>query len=128
MATFMTVNTVLFASMSLSRNVFATATLVSLLCVSIFTVWMPATVLLTQAASTAGLSQGLATAVVNLCWAAGALTGSLLPSAVADAASPATALGSVAVLCAGAATIMVVASTRHRRRLHVRTACAADRC
>jgi predicted MFS family arabinose efflux permease len=127
MATFMAVNAALFASLSLSQNVITTAACVTLLSVSILSVWMPSTLLLTQAASVGGSSQGLATAVVNLSWAAGALSGSLLPSALADATTQETALMWVAVLCTTAASVMVAAATRHRRRAHVRTACAETR-
>ena len=71
------------------------------------TFWAPAMALLSDAAETAGLDQGLAVAVANLAWAGGHVVGGGLGAAVAEATADAVPYAALAVLCAG--TLLAVA-------------------
>lgn len=61
--------------------------------------WAPAMAMLSDAADSARLQQGLAFALVNLAWALGQVAGSGLGGSLADATSDAVPLGIAAGLC-----------------------------
>jgi MFS family permease len=74
--------------------------------------WAPAMAMLSDAAESRGLDQGLAAALTNLAWAGGQIVGSGGGGAVAKATGDALPMVGVAGLCA--ATLLML--TLHRRR------------
>ncbi len=68
--------------------------------------WAPAMAMLSDAADTRGLDQGLAAALINLAWAGGQIAGSGAGGAVAKAAGDGVPTAAFAVLCA--LTLLVI--------------------
>jgi len=77
--------------------------------------WAPAMALLSDAAETAGLAQGMAFALTNLAWAGGQSVGGTAGSAIAEATSDAVPYVILAALCA--LTLLVVTRARALGRL-----------
>jgi MFS family permease len=76
--------------------------------------WAPAMALLSDAAETRGLDQGLAAALMNLAWAGGQIAGSVFGGAVAKVAGDAVPMSVAAALCA--TTLLALSGVTAPRR------------
>jgi len=108
---------VLLCLFTVPRNAIGLAVLILATTATLGAFWAPAMALLSDAAEQSGLRQGLAFGLVNLAWAAGMVVGSgaggALANATTDAVPPALiAVGAIATL---------VALTRRRHALSMRT-------
>lgn len=82
--------------------------------------WAPAMALLSDAAETSGLHQGLAFALVNLSWACGQVSGAAGGGALAGATTDAVPFALVALLC-----VVTLAALARRPRVRERARTAA---
>ena len=85
---------------TLPADVVLLAAVVVAIASSLGTFWAPAMAMLSDAADTSGLDQGLAAGLMNLAWASGQVVGSGAGGAVAKAAGDGLVMGVTAGLCA----------------------------
>lgn len=76
------------------------------------TFWAPAMAMLSDAAESARLQQGLAFALVNLAWATGQVAGSGLGGGLAEATADGVPLGIAALCCAVTLAVLLVRPVR----------------
>lgn len=97
---------VLLACFTLPSSALALAVLVIAIAASLGAFWAPAMALLSDAAETTGLDQGLAAALMNLAWAGGQIAGSGVGGAVAKSAGDAVPMIAAAALCTVTLTML----------------------
>jgi MFS family permease len=85
---------------TLPGDVAVLAAVIVLIAAALGVFWAPAMALLSDAAETHGLNQGLAAALMNLAWAGGQIVGSAGGGAVAKTAGDAVPMTVAAALCA----------------------------
>jgi MFS family permease len=98
---------ILIAAFTLPTTALELAVLLVAIDAALGAFWAPAMALLSDAAETRGLEQGLAAALINLAWAGGQTTGSSAGGAVAKAAGDALPMLIVAGLCAATLLALV---------------------
>jgi MFS family permease len=84
---------------ALPRDVAPLAAVIVLIAAALGVFWAPAMALLSDAAETHGLDQGLAAALMNLAWAGGQIVGSAGGGAIAKTAGDAVPMTLAAALC-----------------------------
>ncbi len=104
---------ILLACFTLPASALLLAILIVLIAMTLGAFWAPAMAMLSDAAETRGLDQGLAAALMNLAWASGQILGAGAGGAVAKATGDALPMALTAGLCAG--TLLLVRAPTARR-------------